>query len=110
MFTCIVQLGHFSIFNLFKILCLVGWQFGLMAFQPLVVYLIQKSYQLISLVCRVFTNCPGDLDSIPVRVIPKTLKMVLDTSLLNPQQYELRIEGKMEKSRERIRTLPYTSV
>ena len=26
---------------------------------------------------RVFTNGPGDLDSIPGRVIPKTLKMVL---------------------------------
>ena len=31
----------------------------------------------------VFANGPGDLGSIPVRVIPKTLKMVLDTSLLN---------------------------
>ena len=38
---------------------------------------------LISLVGRMFANCPGDLDSIPGRVIPKTLKMVLDTSLLN---------------------------
>ena len=37
----------------------------------------------ISLVGRVFTNGPGDLGSIPGRVIPKTLKMVLDTSLLN---------------------------
>ena len=32
---------------------------------------------------RVFANGPGDLGSIPGRVIPKTLKMVLDTSLLN---------------------------
>ena len=31
---------------------------------------------------RVFTNGPGDLGSIPGCVIPKTLKMVLDTSLL----------------------------
>ena len=37
----------------------------------------------LSLVGRVFANGPGDLDSIPGRVIPKTLKMVLDTSLLN---------------------------
>ena len=30
---------------------------------------------------------PGDLGSISGCVIPKTLKMVLDTSLLNTQQY-----------------------
>ena len=29
---------------------------------------------------RVFANCPGDVGSIPGRIIPKTLKMVLDTS------------------------------
>ena len=34
-------------------------------------------------VVRVFVNGPEDLGSIPDRVIPKTLKMVLDTSLLN---------------------------
>ena len=33
-----------------------------------------------------FNNDPGDLDSIPGCVIPKTLRMVLDTSLLNTQQ------------------------
>ena len=38
---------------------------------------------LIGLVGRVFANGPGDLCSIPGRVIPKILKMVLDTSLLN---------------------------
>ena len=43
--------------------------------------------------------------SIPGRVIPKTLKMVLDTSLLNTQQYKVRIEGKVEQSRERSSTL-----
>ena len=41
---------------------------------------------LIALVVRVFANGPRDLDSIPGRVIPKTFKMVLDTSLLNTQQ------------------------
>ena len=30
-----------------------------------------------------------DLGSIPGHVIPKTLKMVLDTSLLNTQQYKV---------------------
>ena len=37
------------------------------------------------LVGWVFANGPGDLGSIPGRVIPKTLKMVLDISLLNTQ-------------------------
>ena len=65
-------------------------------------------YQLISLVVRVFTNGPGDLGSIPSRVIPKTLKMVLDTSLLNTQQYKVHIKDKVEQSRERNSALPYT--
>ena len=39
----------------------------------------------IGLVSSVFTDVPGDLDSIPGRVIRKTLKIVLDTSLLNTQ-------------------------
>ena len=42
-----------------------------------------------------FANGPGDLGSIPGRVIPKTLKIVLDTSLLNTQQYNVLIEGKV---------------
>ena len=41
------------------------------------------------LVGRVFANGPGDLGSIPGRVVPKTFKMVLDTSLLNTQQYKV---------------------
>ena len=59
---------------------------------------------------RVFANGPGYLDSIPSRVIPKTFKMVLDTSLLNTQQYKVRIKGKVEQSRERNSALPYNSV
>ena len=68
--------------------------------------------KLILFVCffRVFTNGPGDLDSIPGRVIPKTLKMVLDTSLFNTQQYKVRIKGKVEQSRESSSALLYTSV
>ena len=52
--------------------------------------------QFIGLVGRVFTNGLEDLGSIPGRVIPKTLKMVLDTSLLNTQHYKVRIKGKVE--------------
>ena len=59
---------------------------------------------------RVFANDLGDLGSIPGHIIPNTLKMVLDTSLLNTQQYKVHIEGKVEQSRERSSTLPYTSV
>ena len=62
---------------------------------------------LIGVVGRLFTNVLGDLGSIPGRVIPKTLKMVLDISLLNIQQYKVR---KMELSRERSRALPYILV
>ena len=53
--------------------------------------------QLIDLVGRVFANGPGDRGSISGRVIPKTLKMIRDTSLLNTQQYKVRNEGKVEK-------------
>ena len=53
------------------------------------------------LVGRVSANGPGDLSLIPGHVIPKTLKMVLDTSLINTQQYKVRIKGKVEQSWER---------
>ena len=66
--------------------------------------------RLIGLVGRVFANDPGDLGSIPGRVIPKTLKMVLDTSLLNTQQYKARIKGKVEQFWERSSVLACTSV
>ena len=59
-----------------------------------------------SLVGTVFTSGPEDLGSIPGRVIPKTLKMVQNTSL----QYKVCIESKMEQSKERSSTLPYTLV
>ena len=64
----------------------------------------------ISLAVRVFANGLGDLRSIPGRVIPKTLKMVLDASLLSTQHYKVRIKGKVEQSRERSSALPYTLV
>ena len=61
----------------------------------------------IGVMVRVFSNGPGDLGSIPGRVIPKTLKMVLDASLLNTQHYKVRIKGEVEKSWERNSILPY---
>ena len=53
-----------------------------------------------------FANGPGDLGSIPGRVIPKTQKMVLDASLLNTQHYKVRIKGKVEQSREGVAPSP----
>ena len=44
--------------------------------------------------------------SIPGRIIPKTFKMVLDTFLLNTQQYKVRIKGKVEQFRERSNAPP----
>ena len=68
---------------------------------------VSRKYKrrLIGLVGRVFANGPGDLRLIPGHVIPKTLKMVLDASLLNTQQYKVRIKGKEEPSRERSSAL-----
>ena len=45
-------------------------------------------------VVRVFANDLRDQSSIPGWVIPKTEKMVLDTSLLNTQQYKVQVNGK----------------
>ena len=57
------------------------------------IYIYTLFDRLIGLERRVFANGPG---SIPGRVIPNTLKMVLDTSLLNTQHYKVRIKGKVE--------------
>ena len=60
----------------------------------------------IGLAVRVFANNPGDLGSIPGRVIPKTQKMVHDASLLNTQHYKVRIKGKVKQSREGVAPSP----
>ena len=57
-----------------------------------------------------FANGLGDRGSIPGRVILKTLKMLLDTSLLNTQHYKARIKGKVGQSMERNCILPYSLV
>ena len=51
----------------------------------------------------VFADGPGDWGLIPGRVIPKTQKMLLDTSLLKSQHYKVRIKGKKKQYRERSR-------
>ena len=62
----------------------------------------------IGIMVKVFANGPGDLGSIPGRVIPKTQKMVLDATLLNTQHYKVRIKSKVEQFNERSCALPDT--
>ena len=51
-------------------------------------------------------NGPGDLCSIPGRVMSKTQKIVPDASLLNTQHYKVRVKCKVEQSRERSSAHP----
>ena len=74
------------------------------------VYIYVYLYIYIGPAVRVFANGTGDLGSIPGRVIPKTLKMELDTTLLNTQHYKVRFKGKVEQSWEWSSALPYTLV
>ena len=94
-----------AILSKFTVLCLSSY---------FVVYFLKLNlilfYNSIGIMVRVFANGPGELGSILGRVIPKTQKMVLDTSLLNTQHYKVRIKGKVDQSWERSSTLPYTSV
>ena len=60
--------------------------FGMKIFIPIII-IIKTILRDIGMMVRVFANGPGDLVSIPGRVIPKTRKMVLDASLLNTQHY-----------------------
>ena len=64
----------------------------------------------IGLVGRVFASGPGDQGSIPGRLVPKTIKMVLDATLLNTQHYKANIKGKVEQSREWSSALLYILV
>ena len=57
------------------------------------IYIYIYKNQLISLVVSVFAYGPVDRGSIPGQVIPKSQKMVLDTTLLNTRLYKLRIKG-----------------
>ena len=57
-----------------------------------------------------FVNGPGDRGSILDLVIPKTQKIVLDTSFLNAQHHKVQIKVKVEQSKEMISILPYISV
>ena len=71
-----------------------------------IIYIYIYIYIYIGLMSWLFANTPGDLGSIPVRVIPKTQKIAFDAALLNTQHYKVRIKSK--KSREWSSVLPYT--
>ena len=75
-----------------------------------IILFLKDFHKHIGIMVRAFANGLGNLGSIPGRVIPKTQKMVLDDTLLNIQHYKVRIKGKVEQSRERSSTLPYTLV
>ena len=81
-----------------------------MVFGGNLVAVLFNRFQAIGIMVRVFANGRGARGSIQGRVIPKTLKMVLDAVLLNTQHYKVRIKGKVEQSREWSSALPYTSV
>ena len=49
---------------------------------------------VIGIMVRVFANGLGDQGSIPGQVIPKTQKMVFDSSLLSTRHYKVQIKGK----------------
>ena len=55
---------------------------------------------------RVFANGPEARGSISGRVIAKTQKVVLDTSLLNTQRYKVRFKSKVEQTKEKSSPSP----
>ena len=74
------------------------------------IYIYSRLYKIFNRntinLSRVFASGPGDWFSIPGQVIPKSQKIVLDTTLLSTQHYKLRIKGKVEQSRKWSSTLP----
>ena len=64
-------------------------------------YILQTDKNIISTIEMNIRNSvingSGDLGLIPGRVILKTFKMILDTFLLNTQQYKVRIKGKVNR-------------
>ena len=87
--------------SLFSEVCLFFWRTLLLFFSFISVCLM-----VFTLVGRVFANGLGERGSIPGRVIPKTQKMVYDTSMLNTQHYKVHIKSKVDQSREWSNVLP----
>ena len=113
LFVSFFDFGLFWFISLIYPLLSADFDFTFQVFLYLVFYLyflFTHFNRLIGLVGRVFTSWQGDRGSIPGRVIPKTLKIVLDTYLPNTQQYKVLIKVKVDQSRERSCALPYTFV
>ena len=62
----------------------------------------KHTHTYIGIMVSVFTDGLGDWSSIPVRVISKTQKMVLDTTLLDIQLYKVQIKGKQGNPGKRV--------
>ena len=58
------------------------------------------------IVGRLFTSSSVDWGSIPGWIIPKTQKMVLDTSLLNTQHYKIWIKNKWRNPEKGVAPSP----
>ena len=84
-----------------KSLFSIHWKVACLYITALWDYVMYHGCRLICLEGRVFASGSGDRGSIPGQVIPKTFKMVLDTSLFKTQEYKVRIKGKVEQSWER---------
>ena len=82
-----------------------GFEFGLLNPFPQMLTIIPQGFlkyvSQINLCFLSICQWPGDLGSIPGPVIPKTQKMVLDTSLLNTQHYKVWIKSKVDLYWER---------
>ena len=117
-YVCVYIYIYIYIYICLCICWLVGC-LGFMAYQPLwviyrqilvymcmPVYLHIYTYRAIGLMSRVLANGLRGWGSILSRVIPKIIKMVLDTSLHNTQHYKVRIKGKLEQSRNRAAPFP----
>ena len=88
----------------------LGDNTNLLSYQYFICYwLIGLVDRLIGLVGRMFAMVRETCVQSEV-VIPKSQKMVLDTFLLNTQQYKVCIKCKVKQSREWSSALPYTSV
>ena len=57
---------------------------------------------------KLIGNDQSNRDSIPGQVMPKTQNIELDVFLLNTQHYKVWIKSKVEQSRKRSSTHPYT--
>ena len=68
--------------------------------------IIHRWYYKIDIVVRVFVNGLRCRGSIPGRVMPKAIKMVPNTSILNTQHYKVRIKGKWSNPGKGVTPFP----